>query len=142
VFEGTDIYYGDVLGGGAAQITCFEVDGADYTFRGGEPYVTGADGAPPTLQVLAMTPATRGEEWRHGGALNAPLNDIGGLLAAAPTFYPLAEYGAGMMVVEESGASFLFNSGTAEWVSGLLVRDEQVEIITRNVLTRASVTKG
>ncbi len=106
--------------GEAAQIACFELDGA-----------------PASLEVLAMTPASRGEEWRYGGPLNAALSDVEGMVQSAPTSYPFSEHGCGMMVGEERGGSMLFNSGTAEWVSGLIAQDEQVEIVTRDVLTRA-----
>ena len=36
VFEGSDLYYGDLFGQGA-KIVSFEVDGVDYTFRHGLP---------------------------------------------------------------------------------------------------------
>lgn len=135
-FAGTDLYYGDLFGAGPAQIACFEVDGADYTFRGGLPYVTGIDGAPLDLQVLALTPAVRGEDWRHGGPLNAPMRDALGIMQAAPTSYEFARYGVGMMAVHERDGSILFNAGMAEWVGGLIAKDAAVEVVTRNVLRR------
>lgn len=135
-FAGTDLYYGDLFGAGPAQIACFEVDGADYTVRGGLPYVTGIDGAPPDLQVLALTPAARGEDWRHGGPLNAPMSEVLGLMQVAPTSYEFAPYGVGMMAVHERDGSILFNAGMAEWVGGLIAKDVAVEAVTRNVLRR------
>jgi hypothetical protein len=64
-FEGTDLYYGDILGR-IVPVVGFEVDGVDYTFRHGLPYPTGEDGAPDTLEILALAPAVQAEEIDQG----------------------------------------------------------------------------
>lgn len=139
VFSGTDLYYGDVFGAGASQIACFEVDGVDYTFRRGLPYATGIDGAPASLQILAMTPAVRGEINRHGAILNAPLSEVSDLVKMVPPCYEFAEYGAGMMAVFNRGSATVFNAGVAQWVGGLIREDFCVSRITRNVLDKLAV---
>ncbi|HEX3958979.1 MAG TPA: N,N-dimethylformamidase beta subunit family domain-containing protein [Trebonia sp.] len=82
-FEGTDLYYGDVFGGDEACIVSFEVDGVDYTFRKGLPYPTGEDGAPDSLQILAMAPAVTGEidHWDGQVPLGAPEGEVLDLVA-------------------------------------------------------------
>ncbi len=50
---GTDLYYGDILGG-AAKVLGYEVDGLDYTVRDGLPYPTFTDGAPEPIEIVAM----------------------------------------------------------------------------------------
>ncbi|NED08246.1 hypothetical protein G3I55_42200 [Streptomyces sp. SID6648] len=141
-FEGTDLYYGDVFGGGEACIVAFEVDGVDYTFRKGLPYATGEDGAPENLEIIAMAPAVAGEADRWGGRvpLGAPEAEATGLLDAIydgdpPEFRRDARYGAAMIGVFEHGGT-VFNAGTCEWVSGLIHRDPFTERITHNVLRR------
>jgi hypothetical protein len=57
VFEGTDLYYGDILGR-IVPVVGWEVDGVDYTFRHGLPYPTGEDDAPDTLEILAFPTGT------------------------------------------------------------------------------------
>src|SRR5258708_35438281 len=52
----TDLYYGDILGGDA-KILGYEVDGLDYTFRDGLPYPTFTEGAPASVEIIAMGPA-------------------------------------------------------------------------------------
>jgi len=141
--EGTDLYYGDVFGGDDACIVSFEVDGVDYTFRKGLPYPTGEDGAPATLQILAMAPAVMGEadRWEGQVPLGAPEGEVLGLVAGLydgdpPEYRRQARYGAAMMGVFTRGAGTVFNAGTSEWVSGLIHRDPYTERITRNVLHR------
>jgi hypothetical protein len=140
VFAGTDLYYGDMFGAAPARIASFEVDSVDYTFRDGLPYPTQRDGAPANLEILAMTPAVRGELPRHEGFLNAPLSEALLLIEHVPPAYDISpaglERGAGMMAVFASGAGTVFNAGCCGWVSGLIHRDPCVERITRNVLDR------
>ena len=56
-FEGAHVGYGDVLGG-ASRIFGYEVDRLDYWVSDGLPYPTGADGAAPNIEILAMCFAT------------------------------------------------------------------------------------
>ena len=55
VFEGSDLYYADVLGA-TVPLVGYEADGVSYTFDNGLPVTTGEDGAPPELEILALTP--------------------------------------------------------------------------------------
>lgn len=137
---GTDLYYGDIFGAGTSKVLGFEVDGADFGFKWGQPFATGEDGAPTHMEIVAMAPATMGEIDRHGGVLNAPLDEALGLMAAVPgmTRRPPEnrEYGAAMMVSFTSGKGEVFNAGCCEWVTGLIRADADVEQITRNVFDR------
>lgn len=144
VFEGTDLYYGDVFGG-EAQVAGYEVDGVDYAFHEGLPHPTGKDGAPDNLEILAMVPATAGATERpHDGAVyfvgEADLHAAAVLALgeATPEARETIRRGSGMMASFERGRGGAFNAGTCEWVSGLIHRDFFTERITRNVLDRFS----
>lgn len=142
-FEGTDLYYGDLLGGDPAFLAAFEVDSVEYTFRRGLPYPTFEDGAPETLEILAICPAAKGEEDRFGGrypiggpeaevyAYNADLGDN------LPDYVHENEMrGAGMIAAFTRGAGEVFNGGTTEWSNVLRHGDPFVDRIVRNVLDR------
>lgn len=148
-FAGTDLYYGDIIGR-EAVIVAFEVDGLDYTFRDGLPYPTHKDGAPETIEILALTPAIKGEEDHTSGA-RSPLakmeefehmnNDLDTYLTddIAPKGTGLrSPYGSAMIAVYHRGRGTVFNAGTTLWVNGLLKGDYFVEQITRNVMDRLS----
>ncbi|SDL93222.1 MULTISPECIES: N,N-dimethylformamidase beta subunit family domain-containing protein [Microbacteriaceae] len=143
VFDDADCYYGDVLGAAPSRIGTFEVDGCDYVFRGGLPYPTGTDGTPDTLEILAMTTAVLFEEDHFSGRV--PLGDAGSAsideLRDIEWFedtpgHRRPRYGSGMMACFTRGKGTVFNSGTTEWVAGLLHRDWFVEKVTKNVLER------
>src|SRR5437588_12141503 len=51
IFQGTRLGYGDVLGAGATVVG-YECDGSVFTYRDGLPYPTGADGTPPSVEIL------------------------------------------------------------------------------------------
>lgn len=146
-FEGTDLYYGDMFGAEPSRILAFEVDGVDYTFRNGLPYPTYKDGAPQSLEILAMAPAVRGEPMppRHGNFRMNPMTDIPAK-SVWPIFYDIPEecleYGAAMMSVMTSGSGQVFNSGCCNWVTGLLREDKMVMTITKNVLDRFTRVGG
>ena len=144
VFEGSDLYYGDVFGQ-QARIVSFEVDGVDYTFRHGLPFPTHEDEAPESLEILAMAPALRGEIDRRNYLLNGPIEELNALIhAAAAKGFPLVQqdaleasiYGSAMVAVFSRNGGTVFNSGTCEWVNGLIEGDFFVERITRTVLDR------
>ena len=143
VFENTDLYYGDVFGQ-QAKIVSFEVDGVTYTFRKGLPYPTHEDGAPENLEILAMAPAVRGEINRRGYLLNGPVDDAGALTNAGAAGIQVIQhdaivdsiYGSAMIGVFTRNGGTVFNSGTTEWVNGLIQGDFFVEQITHNVLNR------
>lgn len=143
VFQGTDLYFGDVMGS-EATIVGYELDGVTFTFRNGLPYPTYEDGAPESLEILAMAP-TKFEEEDHGnkGTLlfDGPgsWHEISRLLFgedATQEQMDSIKHGAGMMGVFTRGNGEVFNAGTAEWVNGLKQRDFSTEQITRNVLDR------
>jgi hypothetical protein len=143
IFEGTDLYYGDVLGGVPACVAAFEVDGVEYTFRKGLPYPTFEDSAPPDLAILAMCPAVIGEtdRWHGTEAINGPAYEMREYLSEQfgddiPDYLRDREYGCGVVGVCTRGRGTVVNIGTTDWVSGLLHRDHAVETITRNVLDR------
>jgi hypothetical protein len=145
-FEGTDLYYGDVLGGAPSYIAAFEVDGLDYTFRGGVPYPTGTDGAPEDMEVLGLVPASSFEEdrWnaqvRLGDAGEAQIFPEleGSYFHTRPDGSVQPGYGCGAIACLQRGTGTLYNAGASEWVAGLLHRDPFVEQVTRNVLRRLS----
>jgi hypothetical protein len=145
--EGTDLYYGDLLGGPPAYIASYEVDGVNYTFRKGLPYPTFDDGAPASLEIIGMCPAVAYEEDRFQGTV--PLGDPPGSLSGLPDLPEglrsehdadgrRPRYGSGMMASFTRGAGTVFNAGASQWVAGLIHQDWFVERITRNVLDRFS----
>lgn len=141
-FEGTGLYYGDTFGT-AAQIFGFEVDGVDFTFRNGRPFPTFTDGAPQSLQILAMGPSAN-IEIDHGDAnVGFMIGDLDArfvaqLLTGSADDAALERvtYGAGMIGIHERGPGIVFNAGSCEWVNGLRLREPICERITANVLER------
>jgi hypothetical protein len=141
VFEDTDLYYADQFGGAPVHVNSFEVDSVDYTFRSGLPYPTHKDGAPETLEILAMAPSGGVyESDRRGELVNAPRSEALPWFDEVPLTYELTpgdlDYGAAMVAVFSRGKGTVFNAGCCEWVTGLIKRDFFVEQITRNVLNR------
>ncbi len=140
--EGTDLYYGDVFGQDAA-IAGYEGDGLAYTFRYGQPYPTGEDGASKDIEIIAMALAGMDEE-DHGNpetylyARDGDLSFSAKAILGADTEENRAKlrYGSGMMVNMSKGQGEVFNAATTDWISGLRDRDPFVEIITRNVLNK------
>ncbi|WP_372437892.1 N,N-dimethylformamidase beta subunit family domain-containing protein [Pseudomonas chlororaphis subsp. aureofaciens] len=142
-FAGTDLYYGDVFGGAPVCIAAFELDGVEYGFRKGIPYATGEDGAPESLEILAMAPAVVGadDHWNGKVPLGAPAWEVADLLQVAfgpnpPEYLRGKRYGSGMVASFRKGRGTVFNAGTCEWVNGLIQRDPYTETITHNVLNR------
>ncbi len=141
-FAGTDLYYGDVLGGRSRSFG-YEVDGLDYVIRDGLPAPTGEDGAPPGIDILALGLAVTVEE-DHGD--HAPDLFIGTRDAemiaeavhgqASPAAVDRVRRGSGMIATYTRGRGEVFNAGSAEWVAGLIRQDAQVERVTANVLER------
>ncbi|HGW4869699.1 TPA: N,N-dimethylformamidase beta subunit family domain-containing protein [Pseudomonas aeruginosa] len=141
--DGTDLYYGDQFGAAPICIAAFELDGVEYTFRHGLPYPTYEDGAPESLEIVAMALAVVGAEDRWGGRvpLGAPASEFDHLVESAygdspPPYLKDKRYGSGMIATFQKGAGQVFNAGSCEWVNGLIQRDPFTEIITRNVLNR------
>ena len=142
-FAGTDLYYGDLLGGAPVCLAAFELDSVDYRMHRGLPYPTFEDGAPATLEILALAPAVRGEVDRFGGRapLNGPITESLGLLETLGDGLPACVReaggrGAGMIATFTRGAGEVFNGGSTEWSHALELRDPFVEQIVRNVIDR------
>jgi len=143
VFEGSDLYFGDVFGA-QAQIAGFEVDGLDYTVRYGRPYPTGADGvSEDQVTILAMSLAGFVEENHGNPGTNLFAGDGDAVLAAEilygeanPETMRRVAAGCGTVVLYQRGEGEIFNAGAVEWVNGLQKADPFTERITRNVLDR------
>jgi hypothetical protein len=143
-FDGSDLYYGDLLGA-QARVFGYEVDGLAYTIRDGLPFPTHEDGAPEDIEILAMGLATVVEE-DHGNPGSVFFIGDGDVRFAAEMLYGKAtdetmekvKRGSGMIVEYRRGAGRVFNTGTCEWVAGLIAEDDFVGRITRNVLDEFS----
>lgn len=135
-FSGTDLYYGDQLGGPPSFIAAYEVDGIEYTFEKGLPFPAATSGAPADLEILAMAPAVLGEEDRWGATvpLGGPIDELEAL--SQELWGESRRYGAGMMATFSRGRGSVFNAGTTEWVRGLISKDFFVERVTQTVLNR------
>lgn len=143
-FADSDLYYGDILGA-SSVVFGYEVDGLDYTFRHGLPYPTGEDGAPDTIEILAMGVATLVEE-DHGHAkegIELAVYDDDARFVAETLYHEATDEtvdrvkrGSGMMVTMKRGQGEVFHVGSTNWVAGLIDGDPFVERITRNVLDR------
>ena len=145
VFEGTDLYYGDLLGGTPVNLATFELDSVEYTFKRGLPYPTFEDGAPETLEILAMAPAVSGEDDRFEGLvpLNGPKREVEAVKRALGDKLPkhLLECegrGAGMIATFTRGKGEVFNGGSTEWPRAIELRDPFVIRIAKNVINRFS----
>jgi hypothetical protein len=145
VFEGTDLYYGDILGR-IVPVVGFEVDGVDYTFRHGLPYPTGEDDAPDTLEILALAPAVQAEEIDHGhseglhmwGDMFGDARENAAEMGDEPTQKNLEKriYGNAAVTYMQKGNGEVFAAGTTGWVHGLTGGDPFVERVTKNVMDR------
>jgi hypothetical protein len=145
VFEGTDLYYGDILGR-IVPVVGWEVDGVDYTFRHGLPYPTGEDDAPDTLEILALAPAVAAEETDHGhseglhmwGSMWDDAREYTNDLNIEPTQENLEKlvYGNCAVTYMQKGPGEVFAAGTSGWVHGLKGSDPFIERVTKNVMDR------
>jgi hypothetical protein len=105
VFAGTGVRDGDEFAMGAVG---YETDAAEYAETGGVPLVTGRDGSPASLIILAT--------------------------ADLPGWRAYGQGGRATMVVFRRGLGTVFNAGTVNWANRL--DDPVVERITRTVLDR------
>jgi hypothetical protein len=142
VFANTDLTYADIFGA-EARIFGYEVDGVDYTFRGGLPYPTGADGTPDTVEILAMTPAVMAEAPLESYTLRAYVG-AHDWYEKAEMIYGVADeetlakskHGSGMMVSMRRGKGEVLTAASCEWVMGLKRNCAYTQQITRNILDR------
>jgi hypothetical protein len=150
--EGSDLYYGDVIGGRPDCVAAYEIDGCDYTIRDGLPYPTGRDGAPADLEIVAMAPALLHEEDHHNATMANQMNSVSTpvIKGDGRTLPHLEEhegvrhprFGAGMIASHNRGIGpgdgTVYVVGASDWVVGLQNRNWFVERITRTVLDRLS----
>ena len=146
-FEGTDLYYGDVVGGVPVCLAAFELDAVEYTFHRGLPVPTFEDGAPESLEILGLACAQRGEEDRWGGhvPLGGPVKEMQATLDALgddlPDYVREGENrGAGMIAAFRRGRGEVFNGGSTEWPYALSTGDPYVAQIVHNVLRRFTLS--
>jgi hypothetical protein len=142
--EGTDLYYGDLLGADV-PLVAYEADGVDYTFRNGLPYPTGEDGTPDGLEILALTPTTFEEEDHSidGGFLFTGDGDVAfgarALFGAdTPANRQRFRYGCAAITCMPKGAGEVFCGGSTEWPYALAHGDAAAERVVLNVLGRYS----
>jgi hypothetical protein len=143
-FAGTDLYYADVLGAGVPLVG-YEADGVAYTFERGLPVPTGDDGAPPGLEILALTPVTLEEEDHGipGGFLLVGDGDLGFAARAlfgsdTPEHREELRRGSAVMTWMEKGDGEVICGGSTEWPYALSRSEPMVERIVRNVLEKFS----
>ena len=151
-FAGTGLQAGDLLGAGSFAVG-YEVDGCALAWVDGPggptPVPTGADGAPPDLEILGTAPARlisiTDERCEAPAALWAsidPPGDLEGVAmvlhdTATPTPGQLAELGRGHAVLAwfRRGRGSVFNAGSADWAYGLDT-DPLIQRVTANVIER------
>ncbi|MGB6306528.1 MAG: N,N-dimethylformamidase beta subunit family domain-containing protein [Steroidobacteraceae bacterium] len=141
-FAGTGLYYGDLLGA-EGHAFGYEVDGIDYTIRGGLPEPSESSGAPDGLQILALGMSSLKEESVGVGLDDRFLSDDDAKFVAETLIGDDGEAavervkrGAGMIVSFTRGKGEVFHAGSCEWVAALARRDAMVERVTANVLGR------
>jgi hypothetical protein len=147
-FAGTDVRYGDEIGADA-KVVGYEVDGCALELTDGVLRPTGEDGAPATLQVLAVSPAhlisitdEHCEAPVSMWASTDPPGDLEFVAAilfgdASPENIARITNGNAVMGVFTRGAGTVFNAGSANWCYGLGA-DPLIEQITRNVVDHLS----
>jgi hypothetical protein len=144
VFAGTDLRYGDVLGG-PSRIVAYEVDGCELTMVNGDPVPTYADGTPEGLEVLATAPArllsitpTYSEVPTALWASVDPPGDLEGVATAlfgSPSAENIARiaHNHAVMGTFTRGKGRVFNAGTTDWSYGL-DGDPLVQRVTANII--------
>lgn len=141
-FESTSIRYADLLGANSGVLS-YEVDGIDYTFRNGLPYPTGMDGAPSSIEILALTPASLAEDVLAGDEdyyyvgdsdLKMKVQSLEGQITAEGMAQH--RYGCGVVVHMHKGNGQVYCAGSCEWVAGLIRNDAQIRQTTSNVINR------
>lgn len=148
VFAGCDLHYGDLFGA-EDFIAVYEVDGCEFTLSqdDGLPRPTGRDGTPLDFTILATAPARL---WsfselpsRYRGDEVGDLEDTAAAVFGEATVESIARlaHNHAVMGTYTRGGT-VFNSGTTDWVYGLLGHDAAVEQVTRNVLDRLARPTG
>jgi hypothetical protein len=140
MLENSDLHFGDAFG----QIACaWECDGLPVTMRDMRMYPTDEFGTPTHIEIVALAPATNGEE-DHGHTERQFAG--GGYLAGVPkslynTAKPTAEQmkkhrnGNAVVAFMQKGKGSIATAAVIEWPYGL-GKDEFVDQITHNILRR------
>lgn len=136
--EGSDLFYGDVIGGRPDCVAAYEIDGCQFTIRDGLPYATGSDGVPANLSIVAMAPALLHEEDHHIATMANQMNSVStpGIKGDGQALPHLEEHEG--VRHPKYGAGTMYVVGSTDWVVGLQNRNWFVERITRTVLDRLS----
>ena len=145
--NGTDLFYGDQLGADVPLIG-YESDGCRFEFgEDGLPKAITTGGVPENLEIIAIAPATLGEDPESGYAPMIPpekLDVIADCIYGdgSPAMQQRLLRGHAVLASFKRGEGEVFNTGTTEWAHGLAAKDPFVETITRNVMERFGVTKS
>ncbi|HEY7627940.1 MAG TPA: N,N-dimethylformamidase beta subunit family domain-containing protein, partial [Ilumatobacteraceae bacterium] len=144
LFAGTNLRYGDVLGG-PSRIVGYEVDGCELTMVNGDPVPTYADHTPAGLEVLATAPARllsiTDSVCEAPKALWASADPPGDLEWVAMTLFGSASpenvariaHNHSVMGTFAKGDGRVVNVGTTDWAYGL-DSDPLVQQVTANIL--------
>ena len=140
LFEGTELRYGDALGLEHA-IVAYEVDGcAMRTGPDGLPIPTHIDGAPSSLEILAMAPARL---WAQEEQPSRYAHEPGELEHTAQALWgdawrahlpEISNNHAVLAAYLTPSGGTVVNTGVTDWTDGLA--DPTIDRITRNVLDR------
>ena len=139
-FDGISLLPGDIVGA-EPVVVGYECDGCELTLRDGLPVATGADGTPPTFEVLATAPARLWLTEDLPAALSddyvGELNWVAHRLAGADSEANRARFANGRAVMGTftRGGGTVFTVGCTDWAYGL--DDPDIDRITRNVVARA-----
>jgi hypothetical protein len=141
--EGTDLYYGDVIGD-QIPLLGYENDGCALTIgEDGLPAPVARVGVPADLEIIAIAPTALAESPSPYRPLIPPEQlDVLAEIAygsPSPETQTRALRGHAVMASFQRGAGEVFNAGTTEWVYGLKAADPFVTRITQNVLRRFGV---
>ncbi len=145
--EGSDLFYGDILGGDLPLIG-YESDGCRFSFGAdGLPKATPMLGVPENLEIIGIAPCAFGEESGRGYNPIIPPEKLDVIAQvtlgdSGPEAQASILRGHAVLASFRRGEGEVFNTGTTEWVHGLGAKDPFVEVITHNVLRRFGATRN
>ncbi len=138
--EGTDLYYGDVIGD-EIPLLGYENDGC--ALRWGDDGLPAPDkrlGVPENLEIIALAPAAFAETESPYRPLIPPeeLDVVAKIAFGSDSAEAQGRVlrGHAVMASFRRGKGEVFNGGTTEWAHGLAAGDPFVTRITKNVLER------
>jgi hypothetical protein len=149
LFDGTDLRYGDLLGGEHCVVG-YECDGCELTLEDGLPVPTGADGCPPGFTVLGSAPArlysvdadAGVNEYPTGLAAMRTVGELQGMAHvlfgdASPANVRRVAHGNAVLGTYTAGGTVV-TTGCTDWAYGVAGGDPLVQRVTRNILDRLS----